>query len=149
MVLRLRGLNKQEVEMLQRIVQSRSVPQRLAQRAGIIWLASQSYTVPAISRQVGLTEPRVRQWLRRFNDHGLAGLEDAPRSGRPPRHADAARELAVRLARSRPSDLGLPFEQWTLARLRQAIREQGGPDVSMGTIWKWLRREGLAGKPRA
>nr|WP_242605846.1 helix-turn-helix domain-containing protein [Frankia sp. Cppng1_Ct_nod] len=38
-----------------------------------------------IARQVRLTVDTVRTWRGRFADHGIAGLADRKRSGRPPR----------------------------------------------------------------
>ncbi len=40
-------------------------------------------TVPAIGQELGVSEKMVRVWLSRFAQDGVAGLEDAPRSGRP------------------------------------------------------------------
>jgi len=39
--------------------------------------------VPAIAQELELTEITVRTWLKRFNNEGLDGLADLPRSGRP------------------------------------------------------------------
>jgi transposase len=37
-----------------------------------------------IAERVGCSEPTVVRWRSRFAEHGLAGLDDAPRSGKPP-----------------------------------------------------------------
>ena len=37
-----------------------------------------------IAERVGCSEPTVLRWRSRFAEHGLAGLDDAPRSGEPP-----------------------------------------------------------------
>jgi transposase len=118
----------------------------MVQRAQLVWASAHGETVPAIARQVGLSAFRVRAWLHRFNRHGLAGLADAPRSGRPRRHDETARGTVIALARIKPQSLGLPFALWTLARLQQALQERHGLWVTPTTIWKWLQAEGLAWK---
>jgi transposase len=146
MAVKVRTLTEEEAQELTRWARARPAPHRLVQRAQIIWASAHGATVPAIAHQAGLSAFRVRAWLRRFNQHGLAGLADAPRSGRPRRHDDNARGTVIALARTKPRSLGLPFALWTLARLQQALQERHGLWVTPATIWKWLQAEGLAWK---
>jgi transposase len=146
MALKVRPLPEQEATALAHLARSRTAPHRVVQRAQIVWASAQGETVPAIARQVGLSAFRVRAWLRRFNRHGLGGLADAPRSGRPRRHDATARGTGIALARTKPHSLGLPFALWTLARLQQALQERHEICVTPSTIWKWLQAEGLAWK---
>jgi transposase len=68
---------------IERLTRARSAPVRLVARARIVQLALQGRTVPAIGQDLGVSEKMVRLWLNRFAQDGLAGLDDAPRSGRP------------------------------------------------------------------
>lgn len=36
------------------------------------------------ARQAGMDRQTLRDWVIRFNEHGIEGLHDRPRSGRPP-----------------------------------------------------------------
>jgi putative transposase len=146
MALKVRPLTEQEAAALERLARSRTAPHRVVQRAQIVWASAQGAMVPAIARQVGLSAFRVRAWLHRFNRHSLAGLADAPRSGRPRQHAETARGTVIAPARPKPQSLGLPCALWTLARLQQALQERHGLWVTPATIWKWLQAEGLAWK---
>lgn len=146
MAVKVRTLTGEEAQELTRWAHARTAPQRVVQRAQIMWASAQGETVPAIARQVGLSAFRVRAWLRRFNQHGLPGLADAPRSGRPRQHDENARGTVIALAGTKPRSLGLPFALWTLARLQQALQERHGLWVTPATIWKWLRAEGLVWK---
>jgi transposase len=141
-----RTLTGEETQALTRLAHARTAPHRVVQRAQIIWASAHGETAPAIARQVGLSAFRVRAWLHRFNRHGLAGLADAPRSGRPRQHDATARGAVIALARTEPRSLGLPFALWTLARLQQALQERHGLCVTPATIWKWLQAEGLVWK---
>jgi transposase len=146
MALKVRTLTAEEANELKRLAGSRTAPHRVVQRAQIVWASAHGETVPAIARQVGLSAFRVRAWLHRFNRHGLAGLADAPRAGRPRRHDETVRGRVIALARTKPQSLGLPFALWTLARLQQVLQERHGLGVTPATIWKWLQAEGLVWK---
>jgi len=55
----------------------------LAQRARIVLLAADGMSNTAIAEKVGVSRPTVIDWRSRYESSGLAGLDDAPRSGRP------------------------------------------------------------------
>jgi putative transposase len=139
-------LTTEEANELNRMAHSRTVPHRVVQRAPIVWASAHGETAPVIAPQVGLSALRVRAWIQRFNRDGLAGLRDAPRSGRPRRHDETARGMVIALARTKPRSRGYPFALWTLARLQQALQERHGLHVAPATIWKWLQAEGLVWK---
>jgi transposase len=146
MALKVRQLTAEEARELKRVAASRTAPHRVVQRAQLIWASAHGEAIPGIARRVGLSAFRVRVWIHRFNRHGLAGLVDAPRPGRPRRHDETVRGKAIALARTKPRSLGYPFALWTLARLQQAFQERHGLRVTPATIWKWLQAEGLVWK---
>ena len=71
-------------------VRSTAIRAGLAQRAKIVLLASEGIANARIAVDVGTTTTSVWKWRSRYVVAGLAGLTDAPRSGRPKRldHAD-------------------------------------------------------------
>jgi transposase len=144
--LKVRALTEEETTEVYRLAHSRTAAHRVVQRAHMIWASAQGVRVPIIARRVGLSAPRVRTWIRRFNARGLAGLADRPRAGRPRRHDETTRGTVTALARTKPHSLGYPFALWTLARLQQALQERHGLCVTPATVWKWLQAEGLVWK---
>src|SRR5918992_6236707 len=146
LALKVRALTADEVDELKRLAGSRTAPQRMVQRAQIVWASAQGETAPVIEARLGLSALRVRAWIHRLNRDGLIGLADAPRCGRPRRHDETARGSVLALARTKPRSLGLPFALWTLTRLQQALHERHGLRVTPATIWKWLQAEGLVWK---
>src|SRR5512143_1891936 len=68
---------------LERRARDRGAPARVAERARIVLLAGDGLTGPQIAARVGCTEPTVVKWRRQYDEHGLAGLEDAARPGGP------------------------------------------------------------------
>ena len=106
MTLHIRTLTDEEQQRLTHLGQSRTAAVRDVERARVILQVSQGVRVPAIARALGLCEPTVRSWLKRFNARGLAGLADAPRAG-----ADLHPEqvgAVVATALTDPQTLGLP-----------------------------------------
>ena len=53
-------------------------------RAKVILLAAQGLDNDQIGSQVSLPRQIVSKWRKRFFEERLAGLENLPRSGRPP-----------------------------------------------------------------
>jgi len=70
-----------------------STPQALAFRCRLILRAAQADrpTNGQIADEFGCDRHTVALWRRRFRDRGLAGLQDAPRSGRPRRFSPRRR----------------------------------------------------------
>src|SRR3954468_4447373 len=142
-LLRLRRLSAEEEQEIARLARSRTAPARLVERARIIGLAAQGCRVLAIATELGISAPVVRRWLERFNASGVAGLADAPRSGRPVTYtAEEVGELiAARL--TAPQELGLPFASWTLDRLGAYLHEHKGIALKRSRIGEILPAEGL------
>ncbi len=143
MFLTLRSLTEEEIRAVDRLAHSRSAPARDVERAQIVSQAHRGERVPAIARALGITEATVRLWLTRFNEGGMDGLTDAPRSGRPPvyRPAEVAEVVAASL--TKPDDLGLPFGSWTLDRLTAYLHEEKGIAIGRSRIATLLQAEGL------
>jgi len=49
----------------------------------MILLSARGWTAGAIAELLGCDPSTVRRWIHRFNQHGVAGLADRPRPGRP------------------------------------------------------------------
>jgi transposase len=147
--LRLRSVSEEEAEQVRRLANSRKAPAAVVQRARVIFLMLEDPTLPAghASLRAGFkSQLSGCQWVHRFNEGGTAGLEDMPRSGKPPIHTEETRSRLIALALQKPRSLGYPFELWTLARLQTAFEEREGVHLSDSTIWEWLAAEGLEWK---
>jgi hypothetical protein len=69
---------------LQRWQRSSTLPVGLVRRARLILLLDQGQPVGTAAATAGLAPKNARKWIRRFLEHGPAGLNDRPRTGRPP-----------------------------------------------------------------
>ena len=72
-------------QQLQALARAGSTPQALAFRCRIVLRAAQpdQPTNQQIAHELECDRHTVGQWRERFAKNGLAGLQDAPRSGRP------------------------------------------------------------------
>lgn len=141
--LTLRTFTLEEQRVITKLARSQTASARLVERAKILHLGSEGQSVPQIAEALGLNEKTVRKWFKRFEQEGLTGLEDAPRSGAPSRYTPENQARVLQAARTRPSELGLPYSSWTFERLAAYVREQMGLPMKKTRIFEILQEEGL------
>jgi transposase len=78
-------LTKQDRRKLEARAGRPTAEQRQALRARIVPAAAGGQSNRRIAARLGVVPNTVCKWRKRFAEQGLAGLEDRPRSGRPPR----------------------------------------------------------------
>ena len=118
-------------------------PYRDRLRASIVLAAAAGQANATIAAQMGVCTNTVRKWRRRFAEGGLAGLKDAPRSGRPPAFTAADRAEVVALACALPAESGVPLSKWSGPDLARELAARRGLTVSASTIRRWLARDAL------
>lgn len=78
-------LSGTEKRTLKSIARKYTSPYFQVVRAKVILLAAQGLDNDQIGAHVSLPRQIVSKWRKRFFEERLAGLENLPRSGRPPR----------------------------------------------------------------
>jgi putative transposase len=87
------------------LANSRSMPHSLVQRARIILLAAGGESNDAIAQKLDISNPTVGKWRRRYIDHGLEGLHEELKPGRPRTISDERVATVVRKTlRTKPKD---------------------------------------------
>src|ERR1700682_4901649 len=79
-------LDAQTRKTLDKFVISASTPQSLALRSRIVLAAADGSTNQQIATALRIPSITVGKWRRSFAIHGVEGLRDAPRSGRPAKY---------------------------------------------------------------
>ncbi len=143
MTIRWRPPTEEEQKTITRWSRSRTEPARRVERATIIRRASEDLGVPQMAAELGLCEAAVRKWIKQFNTNGLVGLEDAPRSGAPPRYTAEVIGQIVATALTPPQQLGLPFTSWTYERPALYLAEQRQGHMKKTRIFEILQEEGV------
>ena len=107
-------LEPAERVVLEDIARAMVLPHGDVVRAQVILMVADGVPLAVVSRKVGLARRIVRKWPERFARDRFRGLDDAPRSGRPPRFSPdrgrasgQARMRAARQSREVTVDLDL------------------------------------------
>jgi transposase len=129
------ALTADERAVLEGWVRAPKSEQRLVERARIVLLAAAGRASRAIARDLDLTHRTVSKWRVRFGRDRLAGLADAPRSGKP-RVYDARADRRILALLDHPPPAG--FGRWTAPLLAQELG-----DVSDQYVWRFLRAQGI------
>jgi transposase len=97
------------------------------------------YANATVARRCQVTENTVRKWRDRFTSHGLDGLADAPRSGRPPRFTPLQVAEVKALACQLPAETDAALSRWSRLELaREAVTRGIVPAISASTVGRWL-----------
>ncbi|MER6417076.1 IS630 family transposase, partial [Streptomyces humidus] len=92
----------------------------------------------------GLHLDTVRCWRGRFVEHGLAGLSDRERSGRPPSFTALQVAQVKALACRLPAESGVPLARWSCPELaREVVARAIACSVSASTVRRWLADDAL------
>jgi transposase len=133
----------EERATIDQLARSRTAPARTVDRARIVLLSRDGDSVEEIAETLGVCPATVRLWLNRFNRHGVKGLADRPRSGRPAVYSAERVGEVVAASLTDPQTLGLPFASWTLDRLAAYLAEEKGLPIKRSRIGEILTAEGL------
>jgi transposase len=134
-VIHVRPISDEEGNRLRRIVRHGRDPIEV-KRAQVILSSAQGFTAARIGEIVLMTPEYVRELINRFNDEGFEMLKPHWKPGGNKRFTSEQKERLVSLATSRPKDLALPFQQWSLSSLRSEAVKRGVVDsISL----EWLR----------
>jgi transposase len=133
-------LSAEERGTLEAWARATSIERRRVERARIVLLAAAGLASRAIARELGCRHHTVSKWRVRFAKARLAGLADAPRSGKPKTY-DGAADRRILALLDRPPPAGCA--RWTAPLLAKQLG-----DVSDQHIWRFLRaqRIDLAGR---
>lgn len=119
---------------LERLSRSRSGEVRMVERARMVLGCLAGRRNDEVARELGVRPNTVGQWRKRFAEHGLAGLRDAPRPGKPVKYGTALRtRLLAQLELPPPAGRA----SWDGGSLAAAL---GVPDDA---VWRILRKEGI------
>jgi transposase len=144
------GLTDEQREGLERVKQQ--AIGRVAMRAKsylgcaqkptqMVLLSDRRYPVPFIAEIHRCGCDVVRTWLHRYQARGVAGLEDEPRSGRPPKNP-LGRQIVEAQASQSPECSGYVQSCWTVGLLATFLALRLGLSLSLSTVRRYLKAMG-------
>ena len=126
------ALNEQDRATLEAWTRSSTVSAGRSERARIVLAIADGSGTSATARMLGVSRPTVIKWRERFAVHGVAGLDDQPRSGRP-KTIDDAQIIAATLE---PPPAALAVTHWSSRLLG---RQLGISDATVARAWRAYR----------
>jgi transposase len=148
--------DQREQGRIHKLARSRNVPGDVMMRAKMITASWAGKRTSRIAIELGCHPQTVRERLQRFNEEGLEGWIDRPRSGRQRRITEAERSLIIslvnhtppgRMTRQGEGSLRVADEtgsaHWTLDSLTAAA-QQRGIAIKRSQVRRILQAEGVA-----
>ncbi len=126
-------VSKADRSELEAWLRSQTIPQALAMRARIVLGSARGESVRELAARLGVSQPTVCVWRRRFRELGIAGLRSRTRSGRR-RRISHAQERAVVAATMRPPKTAT---HWSARRLAKQVQ------LSPATVHRIWQKYGL------
>ncbi len=144
MCIYVRGITNNEGNRLKRILR-RSNDAFKVKRAQVILASAQMMRVPEISKNFGFSVDYVRHVIHGFNESGFEVLESKyDNCGSKPKFGNEQRQIIIDIALSKPGDLGLPFTEWSLPKLKDYVISNTDIDyISHETIRRILQESGI------
>ncbi len=136
--LKLRRFHRGEKRWLHSKLHDRKLPAWAMHRYQIIAMIRKGSSPFNASQHVGCSAKAAYLWLRRFNASGFGRFEQGSHpEGRPSQLTSNQLNLLYHVAQKRPTDVGLPFTNWSIHKLQlYLVRKRNFPKVSA----EWLRR---------
>lgn len=111
---------------------------RVAKRLHAILLNAQGRTSGEVCRILGAPRSAVSDWLRNFDEHGVDGVLEGYRSGRPPRLTQEQRVALQDIVESGPVAYGFDCGIWTSPMIARVIADEFGASYHPGHVRKLL-----------
>ena len=107
---------------------------RLVERARIVLGCLEGTPISAVAERLNVRPNTVIDWRRRFEAEGVAGLQDRPRSGKPPRYTGEFRTHVLSTLEEPPPKGQAVWDGPALAKRLH---------TSVHAVWRVLRKDGI------
>jgi transposase len=148
-------LSAEHARELNQLVRAHSTPQRLAERARIILLASAGVGVAETAQKLGIWRKTAGHWRRRWREADAAAgvaarLSDAPRPGAPAKFTPEVICQIMALACTVPETLDIPISHWSQSELaRQSVARGIVESISHGSVGRFLKKRPTSSRTAA
>jgi len=122
---------------LESIAASRTMEARLVERAKIVLGCINRETIDSIAAKLGVERGSVFRWRDRFIEHGLDGLRDKPRSGKPRFYDETFEKSVLETLEQEPPNGTSRWDGGTIAKHL---------NCSDDAVWRVLRKHGISPK---
>jgi len=130
----MRKLEIKDAEIMRLAVQDeivRSEESRYDHRLHGILLVCSGFSCSKVAELFGRSRRTIQYWVRRFEESGFAGLEEVPRSGRPPVLSEALRHAVGKDLRRSPFEFGYSQNLWDGKLLSYHLAQRYGVELKV------------------
>ena len=96
------------------------------------------------ARSAGMDRQTLRDWVVRYNEHGLDGLADCPRDGRPPKLEPHEKAELVEIVLAGPDPEQSGISAFTRDDLVRIVEERFAKRLATTSMGRILRELGLS-----
>lgn len=117
----------------------RSHNRNIQDRAMVIKLSSDGFSVPEIVNRLNRDRNYVLRWIDRFDEESVSGLESRSKPGRPRIYTSDHDKKIINLIQERPEDLEQHFTTWSVPKLCKYMESQGMLIGYYRTVYRRLK----------
>jgi len=139
--IRLSSENRAEIESFRRQASSRN-----SEKALMILTSAEGQSVPQIAKILKRNPHTVRDWLKRYRDHGIKGLKRRFSPGRPDRKRRELIRHIESIISDSPTSHGYQDNAWTVPLIAYDATKKLGITISKDTVIRALKDMGYTYK---
>ena len=147
-------ISVEERRRLERLSAARTAPKREVERAAILLRYAAGDGITEIQRALGVSRPTIYKCVDKALAAGLeAGLKDRYHRAKAPVITEQAKAWVMNIACTKPKELGLAAELWSVSALARFTRERAAAQghlclerAGKATMWRILNAGAI--KPR-
>jgi len=134
-------LNEQQLGEIEQAIRHDKRPE-IRQRCSAIHLLHLEYKPEQAARMLAVSIPTIYGWIKRWQQDGVEGLANKPKSGRPVKADEGYIQMLEQVLEQEPKDLGYEFVIWTVERLRQHLEKKTGIELSEPRLRALMKEKG-------
>ncbi len=136
------SLSESELTEIQQAIKKHPKP-RARVRAVMIRMSHEGYTAPQVAGILGCSRQTVLHQIQRYEQEGIIGLEDRPRSGAPARaNAEYIAKLKEAVGTD-PREFGYCFSAWSVERLQKHLVRQTEVALSPAYLHELMQKHDI------
>ncbi|MBT9139244.1 MAG: hypothetical protein DDT31_01826 [Syntrophomonadaceae bacterium] len=113
-------------------------------RIAAMILILEGYKSSFVAGLFGISRWSVVKWIRRINVHGVAGLLEGQRPGRPSSLNVEIRESLKCAVKKNPTDYGINRRRWDGKVVSEYLRKVHGVSIKIRQSQRWLSELGFS-----
>lgn len=133
------SLTAEQVTQLNRLCRDPATKAPTRDRLEMLRLANVGWSIPKISRHFGLTESRVRHWVKAFLRDGFGALENKKAPG-------PKRKLTPEILAHLKQTVGQDGHTWAAPQVMEWLQEHYGLSVNRTWLCEVMNQNGMSYK---